>query len=1126
MTRANSSDIGSESESYCFTSKESITLKTCYTPYRWSQEHSACITKCPKGSPLDDGTGVCFQDDDECAGRAGDPILTKTGESYQPQSSDYVGGGAFPINFARNYKSFRIPHISHQQKRWEAISLEEQAGWDIYYQPTDYTGPTKKTPWNWVGAFTEETPPIGYRQWQHSYQLSLYQANESSIFMVRANGKKHELVIQADGVNYSPAQPTGDWLVKEFDQNTNHIGWVYTTKNSIKERYDLNGRLTLMINTQGLTQSLNYDAEGRLISVTDASARVLQLAYDSDNRLTQLTQPDGDIIEFNYGVNGNLSQVIYPDDTPSDMSNNPFIAYQYNDPRHPYALTGQVDENGDQYASWVFDNAGRATSSINHNGYKQTTVSYGLHSAVVTEANGQTRDLSFDTVTNKLSQVAGGNCGQCGTSDIANYTYNAQNQIASRTDFNGVTTTFEYNSRGLQTKRVEALGTADERVTNTIWHTSLSLPLEITNERLKTTFTYGSNGRIETMTEADLSSAASPSRVTTYAYNTNGLLDRVIAPNGGVTSFSYDANKDLASIINALGHVTQISSVDLNGRPLSLIDPNGLVTTLTYDPRGQMISQTVSGNTTSFVYDKIGQIIQLTLANGNVTNYQYNGARLLTQVSDALGNKMIYSYDEMGNLTKVDVKDPLNILSRTQSQVYDQLNRLIKQVGATNQTTQYGYDAVGNQISAKNPMLKETLFSFDNLNRLKQSTDPLTGVTQYQYDSQNNLVSVIDPRNNTTSYSYDGFRQLLSQTSPDTKTNRFTYDISGNQLSKTDAKNSTTNYTYDLLNRLTKIDYPGTTLDVTLTYDLGVNGKGRLSSFSNESGSTQYEYNQLGQLVKKISTVADKSFTLNYAFDEAGLLIKITYPSLRVVDLTRGIDGQISKVTSTFAGQTKELLSSATYQPFGAAETFTLGNGKSVSRQFDLDGRISSIDVPSIYQSILAYNDNSNIIQQQTPLQPTMQQDFTYDDLDRLTEAVGLYGTNQFQYDSVSNRTQKTHNTTTESLSYDPLSNRLTTDYQHDDNGNRISDSRFNFQYAVNNRLSEVTPVGETDNSETTAYQYNGLGQRVRKTSLFGDVIYLYDEAGLLIAEANAAGEIVKEYIYFEGQPLTMMVGE
>ena len=57
-----------------------------------------------------------------------------------------------------------------------------------------------------------------------------------------------------------------------------------------------------------------------------------------------------------------------------------------------------------------------------------------------------------------------------------------------------------------------------------------------------------------------------------------------------------------------------------------------------------------------------------------------------------------------------------------------------------------------------------------------------------------------------------------------------------------------TTYTYDALNRLTAIDYPDNSQDVTFTYDTCTNGIGRLCGMTDESGSTSYSYDARGNL--------------------------------------------------------------------------------------------------------------------------------------------------------------------------------------------------------------------------------------------------------------------------------------
>ena len=60
------------------------------------------------------------------------------------------------------------------------------------------------------------------------------------------------------------------------------------------------------------------------------------------------------------------------------------------------------------------------------------------------------------------------------------------------------------------------------------------------------------------------------------------------------------------------GHVTTISAYDAHGDPKTITDQNGLVTQLTYTPRGWIATRTVGGLLTQFTYDNVGQLTQVT----------------------------------------------------------------------------------------------------------------------------------------------------------------------------------------------------------------------------------------------------------------------------------------------------------------------------------------------------------------------------------------------------------------------------------------------------------------------------------------------------------------------------------
>ena len=292
---------------------------------------------------------------------------------------------------------------------------------------------------------------------------------------------------------------------------------------------------------------------------------------------------------------------------------------------------------------------------------------------------------------------------------------------------------------------------------------------------------------------------------------------------------------------------------------------HGLVTSMTYDARMRLKSRTVSGTgineTTRYDYDGVGQLINVTLPDASFITYTYDGAHRLTQLQDGgganTGNKIVYALDAMGNRTAEQAYDPAGLLARSRTRVYDALNRLKQDIGATTpatQISQYGYDNQGNGTTTADPLSRVTTNAFDALNRLVQVTDPNTptaGITQYDYDVQDNLTKVVDPKFSpqgasapATAYTYNGFNELTSQSSPDTCVTSYTYDAAGNMLTKADARDKVAKYVYDNINRVTQIKYYPTTANanantsadetVTYTYDTCTNGKGRLCTLGDK----------------------------------------------------------------------------------------------------------------------------------------------------------------------------------------------------------------------------------------------------------------------------------------------------
>jgi hypothetical protein len=95
----------------------------------------------------------------------------------------------------------------------------------------------------------------------------------------------------------------------------------------------------------------------------------------------------------------------------------------------------------------------------------------------VTDASGGILIYHFDEVlgARRLVRVEDGNCNGCGDATVISHDANGYHDHV--TDFNGNTTDYDYNDRGLEVKRTEALGTAAERTIRTQWHATFRLPV-------------------------------------------------------------------------------------------------------------------------------------------------------------------------------------------------------------------------------------------------------------------------------------------------------------------------------------------------------------------------------------------------------------------------------------------------------------------------------------------------------------------------------------------------------------------------------------------------------------------------------------------------------------------------
>jgi len=389
---------------------------------------------------------------------------------------------------------------------------------------------------------------------------------------------------------------------------------------------------------------------------------------------------------------------------------------------------------------------------------------------------------------------------------------------------------------------------------------------------------------------------------------------------------------------------------------------------------------------------------------------------------------------------------------------------------------------------------------------------------------------VTDPRALATTYTLDGLGRLTQQVSPDTGTTSKTFDAAGNVLTQTDARNVVASFTYDALDRLTSATYapPGgsgiAAVSLTYSYDAGSYGKGRLTGFTDPSGSTGYTYDQKGRLTVETRTIAGVAFTTQYSYNTAGQLTRLTYPSGRQLDTGYDAAGRVSQLSTTHSNVTQSVVSAVTYHPFGAVKGFLFGNATPYTRTFDLSGRIATYTLGSLTRTV-GYDADSRITAF-THTQSAYDQTFSYDNLDRLSGWSGFNSSQGFGYDLTGNRTSLSIGASSYPYTVQSTSNRVTQtagpggnkSFGFDATGNTTSAGSLALAYDARGRMiSATTALGPV------TYQLNALGQRVAKTMSGTTTRYHYDANGNLIGETT--GTPHRDYAWLGDLPVAILEG-
>ena len=1014
---------------------------------------------------------------------------------------------------------------------------------------------------------SDNISPLGYG-WTHNYNvvLNAYNGDVNNVYQITDESDRiHNFRdYEGDGI-YIGIQSTKGHLVEDTDGSL-----IWYRGNGVTYTFNSGLKLVSKTDGNGNVQILAYNTDGLLETVTDESTgRSIGFIYNADGRIENVTGfvtnavTNGIWVTYQYDIEDNLTRVIYADDDNGSTASG--FEYKYEDTNDVHNLTEKRNLAGEFLASWAYDATDRTYENVTRDG-KGVDIAYGSNQVVVTDAQGIDTIYTLAVINGRktITNVTGGSgCSSCGSDDVVRYGYDDERRVNEIEYSNGRIDRYEdFDGSNYYHTEIQAIGTSDQRTFIYTYHPDTGDRLSITEESVLgsgnkvTIFDYDDDGngipnenptrlmyrKIETGFTYDADGIVnSYEYITTYVYDTSGNVTEIDGPlygNQDKVTYTYDANTGdrLTETRPLVG--TTYYTYDAAGNVMTVTDPGGVVTTFTYDGRNRVVSTTRNGITASSTYTAAGEIDNTTDALGRTIDYAYNSTGFMENIVDPSGNFIYYGYDSLGQQTETsvydsgstqtqysgtDYGDPANNPDLPSGKPWKTLRRNADDTADLE--TVYAYDSSGNIKSVTDANGNITRYEYDIFNRLTTVIQPGNITTTYTYDQQGNLSSVTDAEGHLTLYVYDDMGRVVSTDSPDTGLTLYNYDSTGNLRFKTQ-NNNTIEYQYDILGRLTNIIYSDTTQNVTITYDSGTGSNllGRVASVTDPSGLLEYSYDVDGNVLMETRTINSIPFVTEYDYDDAGNLRSITYPTGHTIEYTAdAVDpALIDGVILDPSGINQTLASGIAYKPFGPVNAMTLGNGITVSKTFDKSYQLLSLSSGMILNRSYTPDNVGNIEIITDNLDSTRSQSFGYDDLYRLTDASGIYGTIAYTYDNVGNRLSRVRTGSSPSEDtyyYYPDTNRLKV---------VVGDHAELIQYdSEGNTIQRLPGAGNPQPpiDDPADYIYNNAGQRIIKETTT-DVIYHYDLSGQLIAETDNSGNMLKAYVWLSGQPLAMIAAD
>jgi YD repeat-containing protein len=814
---------------------------------------------------------------------------------------------------------------------------------------------------------------------------------------------------------------------------------------------------------------------GQVESTTDRNGNTISYQM-AGGELVGITEA-GRSVRFQRDYAGRIITVIGPTDTPNDVTNDPAIGYDYDAQgdlvsvtRYPTyadreaALAGETTQY--QYDATNYPHY--LTGIIDAEGVQVMQVTLGPDGRIqqVSDAAGDSSGFSYKLDLGDGRFVESSQSGDQATQEVLDSSGNVLRNIQQVGDGQYLVTAYTYDQWGHQTAEsvpftVDDSNPDPQSDSSSNWATDPASPYNAPPATWKTTSYYDASGDL-------LATSDALGDTTSYIYDQYGNVVSTTDPLGNVTTNQYDSSGNLVSTTDALGNVTA---------------------TYTYDPahpgQVQSVSDGAGNLLSSFTYDAYGDVLTSTSAEGVVTHYQYNAegqpTRTWYDTTDAAGNPVemdsYTSYDMDGNAvatSQVEVTDPgqsdaqTETLSSTSTQ-YNAAGKVTESIDANGLETENKYDSRG--------LLIETYTQSPNA-----AGDLAWLVTRTVYDDQGRAIYTTDQ------YPYGATNTDGTYT---------VYDSAGRVVETERLKN----FFIDILND----PGPGdpSSNDSSAPLESSVSSPGTLVS------STSTVYNHAGQVA---STFDQYGTETDYIYDAAGRQIET-----RTQSKDSGGNLVWLATRTVYDADGRPVVTSDQYQenadgsmpPTDCTETIYDADGRAVQTErlegavIDLVSATGGSGPPGATGGSSASGLRSELTNSGTVVWTT---ETTYNTQGQTIESVGQHApgaagpVTDYEYDAQGRQTAEIGPAVLDPLTGQLVRDRTETTY---DSQGRVASTTDGIRVVVN---SSGDVLSTDPSAETTSYEYDALGNKVRTTYADGSfTTAAYDAQGNQVATTDQA---------------------